>query len=70
MNRVTVVAQVQAKPGRKGSWSGPCERRLRYLTSSLVDPSLLIMLEHWTSKEAVNQHFPTAHVQVLTETRS
>jgi len=76
MSGLTVVARAKAKPGREAELEQamravviPTHQEagcLRYAVHrSLLDPSIFMTIEHWTSKEAVDQHFATAHVQAL-----
>src|SRR5438128_1909016 len=76
MNGVTVLARAKAKPGREAELEQamravvmPTHQEagcLRYTVHrSLVDPSVFITVEHWTSKEAIDGHFATGHVQTL-----
>ena len=76
MSGLTVMARAKAKPGREAELEQamravvvPTHQEsgcLRYaLHRSLLDPSIFMIVEHWTSKEAVDQHFATAHVQAL-----
>jgi len=76
MNGLTVMARAKAKPGREAEVEQamravvvPTHQEsgcLRYAVHrSLIDPSIFVTVEHWTSKEAVDLHFATAHVQAL-----
>lgn len=76
MNGVTVLARAKAKPGREAELEQamravviPTHQEagcLRYTVHrSLVDPSVFITVEHWTTKEAIDEHFATGHVQTL-----
>ena len=76
MSGLTVMARAKAKPGREAELEQamraivvPTHQEsgcLRYaLHRSLLDPSIFMTVEHWTAKEAVDQHFATAHVQAL-----
>jgi quinol monooxygenase YgiN len=79
MNGLTVMARAKAKPGREAELEqamravvAPTHQEngcLRYtLHRSMIDPSEFVTIEHWTSKEAVDQHFATPYVQALLET--
>lgn len=81
MNGLTVMARAKAKPGREAELEqamravvAPTHQEagcLRYtLHRSVIDRSVFVTVEHWTSKEAVDQHFATAHVQALLEKAS
>jgi quinol monooxygenase YgiN len=76
MPELTVVARVKAKPGREADLErefravvGPTHSEsgcLRYtLHRSLEDPTLFITIERWSSKEAIDKHFGTPHIQSL-----
>jgi quinol monooxygenase YgiN len=76
MSGLTVMPRAKAKHGREGELEQamravvvPTHQEpgcLRYAVHrSLIDPSVFITVEHWISKEAVDQHFATAHVQAL-----
>ena len=76
MSGMTVMARAKAKPGREAELEQamravvvPTHQEsgcVRYAVHrSLIDPSIFMTVEHWTSKEAVDQHFTTAHVQAL-----
>ena len=76
MPELTVVARIKAKRGREAD----LERELRAIVApthaesgclrytlhrSLEDPTLFTTIERWNSKEAIDQHFGTAHIQSL-----
>jgi quinol monooxygenase YgiN len=76
MTGLTVLARAKAKPGREKELEqamravvAPTHREagcLRYTVHrSLMDPSVFMTVEHWISKEAIDQHFATPHVQAL-----
>jgi quinol monooxygenase YgiN len=76
MAGLTVMARAKAKPGREAELEQamravvvPTHQEagcLRYTVyRSVIDPSVFVTVEHWMSKEAVDQHFATAHVQAL-----
>ena len=76
MSELTVIAKVRAKPGRERELErefraivGPTHAEsgcLRYtLHRSLEDPALFITIERWSSKEAIDKHFGTPHIQSL-----
>lgn len=72
----TVVVRAKAKPGKETelekAWRaivGPTHKEtgcLKYILHRAVDdPGLMISIERWGSKEAIDQHFATPHVQAL-----
>jgi quinol monooxygenase YgiN len=76
MTGLTVIARAKAKTGREKELEQamravvtPTHQEsgcLRYtLHRSLVDPAVFITVERWTSKEAIDQHFATLHIQAL-----
>lgn len=76
MAELTVVVQAKAKPGKeaelKKEWGaiiGPTHREpgcLSYVLHRAVDdPAVFISIERWESKEAIDRHFATPHVQGL-----
>ena len=76
MTGLTVIARAKAKAGREkeleqamravGTSHASGVGCLRYtLHRSLVDPAVFITVERWTSKEAIDQHFATPHIQAL-----
>jgi quinol monooxygenase YgiN len=76
MPELTVIAKAKSKPGREADLErdlraivGPTHAEsecLRYtLHRSLEDPSLFITIERWVSKEAIDRHFGTPHIQSL-----
>jgi quinol monooxygenase YgiN len=76
MTGLTVMARAKAKAGREAELEQamravvvPTHQEagcLRYTVHrSVIDPSVFVTVEHWTSKEAIDQHFATAHVQAL-----
>ena len=76
MNGLTVMARAKAKPGREAELEQamravvtPTHQEagcLRYTVHrSVIDPSEFATIERWISKEAVDQHFATPHVQAL-----
>jgi quinol monooxygenase YgiN len=78
MPEVVVVARGKVKPGSEAAAEkafldviGPTHRErgcIRYaLHRGLDDPSLFVMIERWSSREAVNEHLSTAHVSTLFE---
>ncbi len=73
---LTVIARAKAKPGREKD----LERALRdavdgthreegclkyVLHRSADDPSLLMVFERWTSKQALDEHLVSANIQEL-----
>ncbi len=78
MLELTVVARAKARPGKEKELEkelravvGPTHREagcLRYaLHRSAQDPGLLIMIERWTCREALDRHFATPHIKRLLE---
>ncbi|MCG3116197.1 MAG: antibiotic biosynthesis monooxygenase [Candidatus Manganitrophus sp. SA1] len=76
MPELTVVVQAKAKPGKEAelekTWEaiiGPTHQEpgcLSYVLHRAVDdPAVFISIERWESKEAIDQHFATRHVQAL-----
>jgi len=73
---LTVIARIKAKRGRETD----LERELRAIVApthaesgclrytlhrSLEDPTLFTTIERWNSKEAIDKHFGTTHIQSL-----
>ena len=76
MTEVTVIAKARAKPGREAELErilrvviGPTHQetgcRLYALHRGLEDRNLFVMIERWTSKDDLDRHLATAHVQAL-----
>jgi quinol monooxygenase YgiN len=76
MSGLTVMARAKAKPGREAELEqamravvAPTHQEagcVRYTVHrSVIDPSEFVTIESWTSKEAVDHHFATPHVQAL-----
>lgn len=76
MPELTVTVRARAKPGKEAelekAWRaiiGPTHDELgclKYVLHRAVDdPGLLISIERWASKEAIDQHMATPHVQAL-----
>ncbi|MBI3805481.1 MAG: antibiotic biosynthesis monooxygenase [Nitrospirae bacterium] len=76
MSELTVIVQAKAKPGKEAAlekaWRAiiaPTYNEpgcLRYLLHRAVeDPALFISIERWASKEAIDQHMATPHIQSL-----
>ncbi|MDC4225887.1 MAG: putative quinol monooxygenase [Candidatus Manganitrophus sp.] len=76
MPELTVVVSAKAKPGKEAelekAWRAiiaPTHHEagcLKYVLHRAVDdPGFLISIERWGSKEAIDQHFATPHVQAL-----
>ncbi len=76
MPELTVVVRAKAKPGKEAelekAWRaiiGPTHEEagcLKYvLHRAIDDPGFMISIERWASKEAIDQHFATPHVQAL-----
>ena len=76
MPELTVTVRVKAKPGKEAelekAWRaiiGPTHNEagcLKYVLHRAVDdPGLMISIERWTSKEAIDQHMAAPHVQAL-----
>ncbi len=75
---ITVVAKVKAKPGKEAALAralraliAPTHREegcLRYaLNRSLDDPATFVMIEKWTSREALDSHLATPHLKAYFE---
>jgi quinol monooxygenase YgiN len=78
MSEIVVVARGQVKPGSESAAEKaflevitPTHQEsgcLRYaLHRGLDDPSLFMMIERWSSREALNEHLATPHVARLFE---
>lgn len=76
MAELSVIARARAKPGRETELEQamravvvPTHKEagcLRYtIHRSLIDPAVFITMERWASKEAIDKHFATLHVQTL-----
>jgi quinol monooxygenase YgiN len=76
MAGLTVIARAKAKAGREKELEQAMRAVvtpthlesgcLRYtLHRSLIDPAVFITVERWASKEAIDQHFATPHIQTL-----
>ena len=76
MADVTVIAKARATPGRDAEVEralrtvvGPTHReagcRLYALHRGLEDRSVFVMIERWTSKEALDHHLASSHVRTL-----
>lgn len=76
MSEFTVVVRAKAKPGKEAelekAWRaiiGPTHTEpgcLKYVLHRAVDdPGLILSIERWGSKEAIDQHFAAPHVQSL-----
>jgi quinol monooxygenase YgiN len=76
MSQLTVIARIKAKPGREAELEQalrsiivPTHKEagcLRYtLHRSVGDPTSFITIERWASKEAIEQHMGTPHIQAL-----
>lgn len=76
MAGLTVIARAKAKPGRENELEQamqavvlPTHQEagcLRYTVHrSLIDPVVFVTIERWTSKEAIDKHFATPHIQTL-----
>jgi quinol monooxygenase YgiN len=76
MSQLTVIARIKAKPGREAELEQelraiivPTHKEagcLRYtLHRSMGDPAFFVTIERWASKEAVEQHMATPHIQAL-----
>ncbi|HEY3197610.1 MAG TPA: putative quinol monooxygenase [Nitrospirales bacterium] len=76
MPELTVIARIKAKRGREAD----LEREMRAIVvpthaeagclryalhRSLEDPTLFTTIERWNSKEAIDKHFGTPHIQSL-----
>ena len=76
MPELTVVARIKGKRGREAD----LERELRAVVApthaesgclrytlhrSLEDPTLFTTIERWNSKEAIDKHFGSTHIQSL-----
>jgi quinol monooxygenase YgiN len=76
MPEVTVIARAKAKTGKERELEqelravvSPTHEEtgcLRYaLHRSMEDPASFMVIERWTSKQALDQHLSTPHVQTL-----
>ena len=73
---LTVIARAKAKPGREGDVEkelrrcvGPTHKEagcLRYaIHRGADDPQTFVVVERWKSKEALDEHLRSEHVQKL-----
>jgi len=73
---VTVVARIQAKPGKEAELRGELQKLLAPthaeegcisydMHDSLDDPGLFLFYESWTTRKAIDRHLGSAHVQNL-----
>lgn len=73
---LTVIARSKAKPGREADVErelrrvvGPTHKEagcLRYaIHRGIDDPSSFLVVERWVSREALDKHLGSAHVQTL-----
>jgi len=73
---LTVIARVKAKPGREGDVEealraavGPTHQEagcLRYaIHRGIEDAQTFVVVERWTSRESLDEHLKTAHIQKL-----
>ncbi len=76
MAEVTVVAKARAKLGREADVEralkaviGPTHReagcRFYALHRGLEDRGVFVVIERWTSQDALDQHLATTHVRML-----
>jgi len=76
MSEITVIAKAQAKPGHEDE----LERELRgtvvpthaeegnlhfSLHRSVTEPGVVVAVERWASKDALDAHFETPHIKAL-----
>jgi quinol monooxygenase YgiN len=76
VSELTVIATAKAKPGKEKE----LERILRAslaptheepgnlhfsLHRAIDDPSIVVAIERWASKEAWNEHFTTPHIEAV-----
>lgn len=73
---LTVIARAKARAGREADVEkelrravGPTHKEagcLRYaIHRGIDDPQTFVVVERWTSREALDEHLKTAHIQKL-----
>ena len=76
MSEIIVIAKSKAKKGFEDQLETAVKAAIppthaepgciKYaLHRSIEDPSQFVLIEKWTSKEALNEHLKTPHIQIL-----